>query len=117
MFRRYGVCLAAVLWLGSALPLRAEVRVTSEDALKSLVKRVEPEYPAIAKQMRVVGKVTVDITVETDGSVSEVKVTSGNPLLTSTVVGTVKKWKFTPFTGANGEPTKVITSLDFDFKF
>jgi TonB family protein len=115
MFRRFWFAIAVVCLAG--VPLRADMRVAADDALKAVVKKVDPVYPPIAKQMHVTGKVTVDVTVDTTGSVTDVKVTSGNALLTPTVLDAVKKWKFTPFNGATGEPTKVVASIDFDFKF
>ena len=117
MLRRFGFCLALALLIAQGTQLRADMRITSDDALKAVVKKVDPEYPPIAKQMRVTGKVTVDVTVDVDGSVADVKVTSGNALLTPTVLNSVKKWKFTPFMGSNGEPAKVVAAIDFDFKF
>ena len=95
--------------------MNAEIRVPSDDAMKAAIQKAQPEYPAMAKQMHIQGKVEVDVTIESDGSVTEVKVLSGNALLTPAVIGAVKKWKFTPFT-ANGEPTKAVASLGFDFK-
>ena len=118
LIRRGGIMITLALAWSAILvaPLRAEMRVTSEDALKAVVKKVPPEYPAIAKQMRVSGKVTVDVTVDNDGSVADVKVTSGNALLTPAVVNALKKWKFNPFAGTSGEPTKVVAAIDIDFK-
>lgn len=113
--KAYGLCLALAL-LSAQVPLLAEIRVPSDVALKAALKKVDPEYPQIAKQMRVTGKVCVDITVDTDGNVSDVKVMSGNALLTQPVMNALKKWKFAPFTGSNGEPTKAIAQIDFEFK-
>jgi TonB family protein len=95
--------------------MNAEIRVPSDDAMKAAIQKAQPEYPPMAKQMHIQGKVEVDVTIESDGTVTDVKVISGNALLTPSVVGAVKKWKFTPFT-SNGEPTKAIASLGFDFK-
>jgi protein TonB len=65
--------------------------------------------------MKIVGKVMIEVTIDADGNVEDVKVLSGNALLTNAVVNAVKKWKFTPFT-ANGAATKAVAALDFDFK-
>ena len=105
------ICIALAL----APALFAEVRVTTADALKSALNKPTPEYSAVARQMKVVGKVEVEATVGTDGNVETVKVLTGNPLLTNSTVNAVKKWKFTPFT-QNGEPSKAIATLSFDFK-
>ncbi len=105
------ICIALAL----APALFAEVRVTTAEAVKSALTKPTPEYSTVARQMKVVGKVEVEATVGTDGSVETVKVLTGNPLLTGSTVNAVKKWKFTPFT-ENGEPSRAIATLTFDFK-
>ena len=109
------------MWLVLALApavfapaLLAEVRVSKADTLRLAVKKPAPEYPNIARQMKVTGHVEVEATVATDGSVEAVKVLTGNPLLTSSAVTAVKKWMFPPFT-ENGEPAKAIALVAFDF--
>jgi protein TonB len=104
---------AGLFVFGAAM--NAEIRVPSDDAMKAAIQKSQPEYPPMARQMHIAGKVEVDVTIESDGSVTDVKVISGNALLTPAVVGAVKKWKFTPFT-SNGEPTRAVASLGFDFK-
>jgi protein TonB len=101
--------------LAASVPMQAEIRVSSDDAMKAAVNKAAPEYPAMAKQMRIVGRVEVDVVIDADGTVSGVKVNSGNALLTPAVIGALKKWKFTPFT-ADGAPTKAVATIGFDFK-
>ncbi len=105
--------IAALLGFGSVM--RAEIRVSTDDALKAAVKKPAPEYPAMARQMHIAGKVEVQVTIDVEGNVEDVKILSGNALLTSGVVSAVKKWKFTPFT-QDGNPTKAVAALEFDFK-
>ena len=95
--------------------VNAEVRLTVPEAMKNAVKKPNPEYPAMAKQMKVTGKVEVEVTVAEDGSVADAKPVTGNPILTGSVVRSLKGWSFTPFT-ANGAPTKAVFTLAFDFK-
>ncbi len=108
----YALSLTLVL---SGLVHAADMRISTPDALKAVVKKTPPDYPAIARQMKVMGKVEVDVTIDADGNVEDVKILSGNALLTNAVISAVKKWKFTPFT-ANGAPAKAVAMLDFDFK-
>jgi periplasmic protein TonB len=93
----------------------AEVRIPMGEAVKAATVKPSPEYSVVAKQMKVSGKVEVEATVETSGLVESVRAISGNPLLTSSAVAAVKKWKFTPFT-ENGTPAKAVIMLSFDFK-
>lgn len=114
MHRRFRYAIL-VLLLSFATVASAEVRITTEDAMKAASKKTPPEYPPIAKQLKVGGKVEVDVTIDADGNVENVKILSGNAMLTQAVVAAVKKWKFTPFT-QGGSPTKAVAQLQFDFK-
>lgn len=115
MFRLSHILTLSAVLMATTSSLNAEIRVANDEAIKAAIQRAQPEYPTMARQMHIGGKVEVEVTIESDGSVAEVKVVSGNALLTPAVIGAVKKWKFTPFT-ANGEPTKAIAALNFDFK-
>jgi TonB family protein len=106
---------AILVMLGFGMIASAEIRVGTDDALKAATKKTPPDYPPIAKQLKVGGKVQVDVTIDADGNVENVRIVSGNAMLTPSVISAVKKWKFTPFT-QDGAPTKAVTSLDFDFK-
>jgi len=101
------LCLLFTL---SSVPVHAELRVSMAEALKAAVKRPSPSYSPIAKQMRVAGDVEVEVSISRAGDVENVKVLSGNALLTGPVVKTVKDWKFTPFA------SEAITQLKFTFK-
>ncbi len=59
------------------LPLHAEMRVAQPEALRAVVKKVQPDYNPIAKQMRVQGEVEVEARVSDAGDVVDVKVLSG----------------------------------------
>lgn len=106
---------ALVLSLVGALHLCADVRVGSAEAMKAAVAKPAPVYSQIARQMKVAGHVEVEAVVNTDGTVDSVKAVTGNPLLTQSAIQAVQKWKFTPFT-ANGEASKAVVTLSFDFK-
>lgn len=110
--------LVAVLGMAFALlavPCMAEMRVAQPDAIKSAVKRTQPEYNPIAKQMRVQGDVEVEAKISDTGEVTDVKVVSGNALLTASVIKSVKEWKFQPFQ-ENGKAMAAIATLRFSFK-
>ncbi|HVO96701.1 MAG TPA: energy transducer TonB [Bryobacteraceae bacterium] len=107
---------ATLVMLLTFAPLAsAELRVASDDALKAATKKAPPEYPAMAKQLKISGKVEVDVTIDAGGNVENVTIVSGNAMLTPSVVTAVKRWKFTPFT-QDGAPAKAVAQLRFDFK-
>jgi periplasmic protein TonB len=107
--------LAVAMSLTAGMLAFADVRVSAADAMKAAVTKPSPVYSPIAKQMKVSGHVEVEAVVSADGTVETVKAVTGNPLLTQSAIQAVQKWKFTPFT-ANGEATKAIVTLAFDFK-
>jgi|SRR5438094_4615263 len=89
-------------------------RVSEEEAKKAVTSQINPEYPAMARQIRLGGKVQVDAYIDADGAVEKVQVISGNPLLTSATVNALKQWKFSPFT-ADGKAVRAVAGLSFHF--
>lgn len=59
-----------------------------------LVEHVAPIYPPLAKQARIQGKVVMDITVDTDGKVVNIKVVMGHPLLVQAAMDAAKQWVY-----------------------
>jgi protein TonB len=82
----------------------------------TLVKRVEPAYPMLARQARVRGTVQLHATVGRDGRVRDVKVVTGHPLLRQAAVDAVKQWIYTPSL-LNGAPVEVVTKIEVGFSF
>jgi len=84
-------CLAAVLHAEDVK------KISTEEAMSALVSKVAPEYPPLAKQLKLSGSVEVQANIDEDGTVGDVATVSGNPVLAKAVVEAVKKWKFKPF--------------------
>lgn len=94
------VCVQIVAaMLGVAMLLHAEdaKKIPTEEAMSALVSKVAPEYPPLAKQMKLTGQVELQTDIDEDGSVGEVTTVSGNPILARAAGDAVKKWKFKPF--------------------
>jgi protein TonB len=94
---------------------QAPKKVSKAEALSAIASRVAPDYPAVAKQLRIEGAVELEATVAEDGSVDDVNIVSGNPILTKAAAMALKKWKFTPFTDG-GKPVKAIAPISMTFK-
>jgi len=111
-----GLLLSAVV-IPPALLAEEELthRVSEEEATKSIKSKVNPEYPLLARQMKLGGTVQVDVYVDTEGKVEKVQVVHGNALLTSAVVTAVKRWKFSPFT-SDGKAIKAVAGFTLSFK-
>src|SRR5689334_22004510 len=103
------VCFAA------SGPETGLVRISEVEARKAAIKKVEPEYPAMARQVRLSGRVQVDVIIDAAGNVEKVKVLQGNVLLSNSAANALKRWKFTPFPGPGSKPVRVIASMTFDF--
>ena len=78
------------------------------------VRRVQPQYPAIAKAARASGTVTVQVTVSESGDVISAVATGGHPLLQQAAVAAVRQWKFSP-TLLSGQPVKVTGVVTVNF--
>jgi TonB family protein len=80
-----------------------------------LLRRVEPVYPAEALLSRLEGKVILAATVMEDGTVSDVKVIEGSPILVPSAVDAVEHWQYKPFE-LDGKPVKNEIAIKIDFK-
>jgi protein TonB len=91
------------------------VHVSQADAMKAAKEKIEPQYPAMAKQLHLEGAVQLEAHIGEDGGVDDVKPLTGNAILMNAAVAAIRKWKFTPFT-SDGKPTKAVADMSFHFK-
>jgi TonB family protein len=94
-----------------AVPGGVSKSVTGGEALV----KVQPVYPAIAKQVNASGEVRVEVIIGEDGRVIEAKAIYGHPVLRSAAEDTARKWVFKP-TLVDGKPVKQPGVLVFLFK-
>jgi protein TonB len=90
------------------------IRVGGDVQASKLIKKVEPVYPELAKEARVSGIVILQVTINAEGLVEDVKVLRGNPLLDDAAVEAVRQWVYTPTT-LNGEPVPVVATVTVNF--
>jgi len=90
------------------------IRVGGNVQASRLVHRVEPEYPELAKRARVSGMVILQVIVSEGGSVQEVKIVRGHPLLNDAATRAVRQWRYSPYL-LNGEPIPVIATVTVNF--
>ncbi len=72
-------------------------------------------FPILAKQAGVQGRVVIDAIIDDHGNMVELHVVSGQPLLVPTALQNVSQWKYEP-TYLNGEPISVEMVVNVDFK-
>jgi TonB family protein len=98
---RSALFLALVLFY-SFQPLGRAYGQITQNARK-IVRKVDPQYPAIARNMNLGGTVKVIAVVGLDGSVKRVDPLGGSPILVQAAQNAVSQWKFVP--GAESRET------------
>jgi len=93
---------------------RDAIKVGGNVMESRLIRKIEPTYPELAKRARVQGRVILVVNVDEEGNVSDIKVSSGHPLLNDAAINAVKQWKYSP-TLLNGEPVPVIATVTVIF--
>lgn len=90
------------------------IRVGGQVEAAKLIYKPTPEYPPLAKMARIQGTVRLEAIIAKDGTIQDLKVLSGHPLLVRAALDAVKQWRYQP-TLLNGEPVEVVTEIDVNF--
>jgi len=90
------------------------IRVGGNVQSAKLVRQPKPVYPPLAKQARIQGTVRFQAIIGKDGSIQNLQLISGHPLLVPSATDAVKQWVYQP-TLLNGEPVEVVTQIDVNF--
>ena len=80
-----------------------------------VIKKVQPQYPQTAQQMRIQGAVQLEASISKAGDITNLKVLSGDPILARAAADAVRKWKYNPYF-LNGEPVEIQTVVTVNFK-
>jgi periplasmic protein TonB len=78
------------------------------------IHKVDPVYPALARQARISGTVELLGVLATDGRIHELKVLRGHPLLINAALDAVRQWIFEP-TLLNGQAVEVAAPITVNF--
>ncbi|HEY1270608.1 MAG TPA: TonB family protein [Terriglobales bacterium] len=98
----------------TATPVLPSIRVSGGVTGGRLLHKVAPQYPVQARQQGVHGIVVLQAIVDKDGRVKDVKVTSGDRLLTAAAIASVRQWRYEPFM-LSGQPTEMTTEIKINF--
>jgi len=90
------------------------VRVSSGVAQGLLIHEVRPVYPALARSARIQGAVVLQATIGKDGSIQNLHLVSGHPLLVQAAEEAVRQWRYRPYL-LNKEPVEVDTTIQVNF--
>jgi protein TonB len=80
----------------------------------NLIYRVQPQYPALARQARVQGIVVLRAMISREGKIENLQVVSGPPLLVKSAINAVLQWRYRPYY-LNNEPVEVETQVTVNF--
>jgi protein TonB len=85
------------------------LRMTSLDPAM-LIHRVEPVYPALARQIHKEGRVELRAIIGTDGTIQSLQIVNGDPLFDLSAKEAVAQWRYRP-TILNGQPVEIDTYI------
>jgi periplasmic protein TonB len=100
----------------SPMPLAPSLRPprVSHMMEANLIRRVQPEYPALAKQARIQGTVVLRAVIDREGKIQDLQVVIGHPLLVQAALNAVRQWRYKPYY-LNDQPVEVETQVTVNF--
>jgi len=101
-----GVLLMSSLFVGAI----GIAQTSAQESDRKIITRVQPDYPDALKKLYIGGIVRVEVQVAANGSVKNVKLLGGNPILGQSTMKAVKSWKYAP---AAADETLTV-KLNFD---
>ena len=102
---------ALVALLAHASAASAQSASPDQSAKRQVKSKVDPAYPALAREMHVNGKVKIELNVAADGSVRSTKVLGGSPLLVRAAIDAVKGWKYEPTRAKQPKPSNSFSII------
>jgi protein TonB len=80
----------------------------------SLIYQLQPVYPPLAKAAHVEGPVVLAALISKDGTIENLRVLTGHPMLVRSAVEAVSQWRYRPYI-LNSEPVEVETQITVNF--
>ena len=90
------------------------IRVSQGVTQGMIIRKIQPAYPPLARQARIQGPVVLQAAIGKDGSIQNLRLISGHPMLAPAAIEAIKQWKYKPYI-LNGEPVEVETTITFNF--
>ena len=94
-------------------PVKREFK-TSSMLEGYLIRRVQPNYPPLARSARIQGPVVLTALISRSGTMANVTAVSGHPMLIPAAVQAVSQWRYRPYI-LNGEAIEVETQITVNF--
>lgn len=86
----------------------------SRQAAQNVTVSVPPDYPLLARQMKVQGAVSLQALIARDGTIQELQILSGPEILATAAREAVKQWHFKPYL-QNGQPVETQARITVNF--
>jgi protein TonB len=80
----------------------------------NLIRRVQPTYPPLARSARIQGQVVLAAIISKEGTIENLRVVAGHPMLVHAAVEAVSQWRYRPYI-LNSEPVEVETQITVNF--
>ncbi len=94
-------------------PVERHVRL-SHMSEGDLVRKVLPTYPPMARSARIQGTVVLQAMISKLGTIENLQLLSGHPLLAPAAIDAVRQWRYRPYI-LNNEPVEVETQITVNF--
>jgi TonB family protein len=107
-------CFDLGLSAGPGHRIVGPLRVGGNVQAARIINRVHPVYPEEARNEGITGTVRLHVVLATDGTVKQVELVSGHPLLAQAAIDAVRQWRYQQ-TFLNGEPVEIDTTIDMIF--
>jgi protein TonB len=86
----------------------------SPQTAQSVSVSVAPDYPLLARQMKVQGIVSLQALISREGAIQELRILSGPTILATAAREAVKQWHFKPYL-QNGQPVETQARITVNF--
>jgi periplasmic protein TonB len=104
--------LAYVPKLQPVVPQR--IRMSQGVTSGLLLNKLEPQYPPIARVARIQGNVVLKAIIDKEGTIQDLQLVSGHPMLVPAAIEAVRQWRYRPYL-LNGQPVEVETTVTVIF--
>jgi protein TonB len=96
--------------LVSLEPAAFPQQVSQDESRRKPTAKVQPKYPALARQLKLSGKVRLEATVSPDGRVKQTRTIGGSPVLVNAAMDAIRMWRYEP------GPKETVEVIEIDFK-
>jgi periplasmic protein TonB len=80
----------------------------------NLIYKVQPIYPPLARAARIQGPVHLRAIISRTGTIENLQVMDGHPMLVGAAIDAVRQWRYRPYI-LNGDPVEVETQVTVNF--